>query len=127
VKIDAERILQSRRDQRLRLIARAEEFAAGLDRSLGVQAVVVFGSVARGDFNVWSDVDVLVVADHVGGRYLDRVRALGPGRGAVSAVAWTPEEFRLQLARSNPIARESVAKGVWLVGTADGLLAPQGA
>lgn len=26
-------------------------------------AVLPFGSVARGDFNLWSDVDVLVVSD----------------------------------------------------------------
>lgn len=126
MKIDADRILQSRRDRQGQLLARAQGFAAGLDPSLGVRAVVVFGSVARGDFNVWSDVDVLVVADQIRGRHLDRARALGPGRGAVSPVAWTPEEFRLQLAGNNPIARESVDKGVWLVGTTDDLLGPGG-
>ena len=121
MKIDVEKIIESRRDQRRLLVARAEDFAAGLDPTLGVQAVVVFGSVARGDFNVWSDVDVLVVADHLQDRHLDRARALGPGRGAVSAVAWTPEEFLFQLTRDNPIARESVDRGVWLVGTVDDL------
>jgi len=122
VKINAEGIIERRREQQRQLIARAQDFAAGLDRSLGVRAVVVFGSVARGDFNVWSDVDVLVVAHRLPDGYVDRARALGPGRGAVSAVAWTPEEFGVQLARNNPIARESVDRGLWLVGAAEDLV-----
>lgn len=52
MRIDAEAVIGRRRDQRARLIAHAERFAAQLDPSLDVRAVVVFGSVAPGDFNV---------------------------------------------------------------------------
>jgi predicted nucleotidyltransferase len=45
-------VIERRRGQRRELLARAERFGAGLDSGLGVRAVVVFGSVARGDFNL---------------------------------------------------------------------------
>lgn len=39
---------------------------------------MVFGSVARGHFNLWSDIDVLVVADNLPERWLDRLGRLAP-------------------------------------------------
>jgi len=45
-----------------RLVAVAEEFADALPRR-GVEAVVLFGSIARGHPTARSDVDVLVVTD----------------------------------------------------------------
>jgi len=125
VRIDATRVLERRRAERQRLIGRAQEFAACLDPGLGARAVAVFGSVARGDFNVWSDVDVLVVAEHLPSGWLERADALGPRPALVEAVAWTPEELRLQLLRSNPIATEAVGRGVWLVGGPDRLEPPE--
>ncbi|MGI9032857.1 MAG: nucleotidyltransferase domain-containing protein [Acidimicrobiales bacterium] len=117
MKIDAARIIERRRAEQRTLLARASELAAGLDPGLGVRAVVVFGSVARGDFNRWSDVDVLVIADHLPDRALDRLDALGPRPPLVQPVAWTAEELRQQLVRFNPIATEALERGVWLVGT----------
>ncbi len=76
-----------RRKERRNLIARAQELADQLEPGLGLRGFVVFGSVARGDFNVWSDIDVLVVADHLPERWLDRIDVLGspptagPARG----------------------------------------------
>lgn len=119
MKIDAGAIIGRRRDQQARLIEHAERFAAQLDQSLDVRAVIIFGSVARGDFNVWSDVDVLVVADALPDGQLDRLRALGPCETLVQAVAWTPTELRRALARSNPIAVEAKDRGIWLRGAPD--------
>ncbi|MDP8968981.1 MAG: nucleotidyltransferase domain-containing protein [Actinomycetota bacterium] len=114
-------VIARRRAQRAALIERAQRFAAQLDPSLGVRAVVVFGSVARGDFNYWSDVDVLVVADRLPERPLDRPLSLGDWPGGVQPVAWTSAEWHGQRQRANPIAVESVADGVWLVGSPDDL------
>ena len=121
MRIDAEKVHQRRRAEREGLMARARQFADGLDPALGVKAVVVFGSVARGDFNVWSDVDVLVVAERLPESPLDRLDALGLRPPAVQPVAWTPEELRRQLERGNRIAREALERGVWLVGAAAGV------
>lgn len=113
----AAEVVARRRDARRRLLQRAEAFARALDPDLGVRAVVVFGSVARGDFTTRSDVDVLVVADHLPGDYRRRLDALGwPPPVPVEPVAWTPDEYRRQFERRNPIATEAEA-GVCLVGS----------
>jgi predicted nucleotidyltransferase len=124
MKIDAKTIVDRRRAERDALLGRARTFAGQLPPGMGVQAVVVFGSVARGDFNRWSDIDVLVVADSLPERFVDRFGALGPHAGLVQAVPWTPEEFRRQLVKGNALAVEAVEKGVWLVGEAEGLAQP---
>jgi predicted nucleotidyltransferase len=119
MRIDATRVLEGRRAEREGLIGRARELAARLDPVLAPRAVVVFGSVARGDFNLWSDVDVLVVADNVPPGWSERIAAIGPPPPRVAPVVWTPEEFRSRLGHNNPIAREAVDRGVWLVGGPD--------
>ena len=103
--IEVSRVLQRRRAERERLIGLARELAARLDPQLGCRAVAVYGPVARGDINVWSDVDVLVVADRLPAGWAERIAALGPLPAMVEPVAWTVEEFRSELRRNNPIAR----------------------
>jgi predicted nucleotidyltransferase len=117
VKVDAHRVLERRRTEQRALLERAERFASALDADLQVSAVVVFGSVARGDFNLWSDVDVLVVVAHADDATVDRVRSAGRDVGLVAPVVWTPAELRGQLGRRDPIAVESIERGVWLVGS----------
>lgn len=111
----ARRVIARRRRERDELVEKARRFAEGLDPDLGVRSAVVFGSVARGDFNVWSDIDLLVIADRLPERPQDRGAALGAAP-RVSAVAWTPAELRQQIDRSNPIAVESLACGIRVFG-----------
>ncbi|MGH2760859.1 MAG: nucleotidyltransferase domain-containing protein [Actinomycetota bacterium] len=110
-------VIKRRTAERRVLISRAEAFLSGLPPSLGLVAGVVFGSTARGDFNVWSDIDVLVVARHLPARPQDRLSLLlGDAAPGVQPVAWTPEEFARASRKGNPIAREAIERGVVLVG-----------
>ena len=44
-----------------------------LKKKLGKVTVVLYGSYARGDFNLWSDVDILLISDAFENiRFLDR-------------------------------------------------------
>lgn len=113
--IDA--VLERRREERRELLERARSFVARLDSSLGIRAAVVFGSVARGDFNRWSDVDLLLIGDGFRGDPRRRLDELGPRPPRVRPVAWMPEEWRSELDRGNPIALEARRDGVWLVGS----------
>jgi uncharacterized protein len=84
---------------------------------VGVRAVVVFGSVARGDFNAWSDVDVLVIADELpdGGR--PRLALLhDPAFPGIEPVGWTPEELATRSRQGDPIATEAATVGVVVLG-----------
>lgn len=83
----------------------------------------MFGSVARGDFHDESDIDVLVIAEHLPPDPVARQLVIGsPAPGGIEAVAWTPDEWRVREDR-DPIGIEAVEVGVWLVG-APQLLAP---
>jgi len=107
------RIIEARRAEQRQLIERARAWAATLDPALGIESVTVFGSVARGDFNLDSDIDVLVVADHLPARWLDRIAAIDRDRpGRVAPLAWTPSELDVMRAKRNPIALEADALGV---------------
>ena len=105
-------VLARRRSEQAALLRRARTFAEGLDVALEVRAVVVFGSVARGDFHEASDVDVLLVADALPDRALARNRAVGLAPPRVEFVAWTSQEWRRERGRGNPIAVEASERGI---------------
>lgn len=111
-------VIERRLAEREQLIERARAFVEGL-ADLDVRAAVVFGSVARGDFNAHSDIDLLLVADVGGMGYWERQRRLGVIPAGVQPVVWTPDEWRRQRTRGNAIAVDSEDHGVWLVGDPD--------
>lgn len=119
-----ETIIARRRAERKRLLDRSRSFVASLQSRLSLRAAVVFGSVARGDFNRWSDIDLLVLAADLPDGHRQRVDALGTWPAGVQPIVWTPQEWRVQLARRNPIATEAVAVGVWLAGSKEDLNRP---
>lgn len=109
--------LAERARERERLLELARRYVDRLARRQSLLAAVVVGSVARGDFNVWSDVDVVVVAEHLPERAPDRAMLLvEDAPGGVQAVGFTPGEFAAALRRGNPLAREAVTDGVVLRG-----------
>lgn len=119
MKPSARQVLDRRRAERSALLAVAERFAADLDAALGTRAVVVFGSVARGDFHDASDIDVLVVADELPQSALGRNAAVGLPPARLEFVAWTCEEWCRERDRGNPIAIEACERGVFLRGSLD--------
>ncbi|MDQ3090515.1 MAG: nucleotidyltransferase domain-containing protein [Actinomycetota bacterium] len=99
------------------MIAKARAYVAALGDVLDLVGAGVIGSVARGDFNVWSDIDVLVIAEGLPSRYLDRATLLATAPvPRVQAVAFTPEELVLALAKRDPRVVELQRDGVLLVG-----------
>lgn len=83
---------------------------------MAVRAVVVYGSVARGDWNDESDIDVLVLADDLPDAPLARLAALGEPEDRVEPVVWSIADWRREHQRGNPIVVDALAHGVWLVG-----------
>ena len=109
--------LAERAAERERLLDLARVYVERLSARIELVAAIVAGSVARGDFNVWSDVDVVVVATELPVRAPDRGLLLAhdaPGR--VQPVGFTPVEFAAALERRNPLVVEAVTSGVVLAG-----------
>jgi predicted nucleotidyltransferase len=110
-------ILAERARERERLLALARDYVDRLARRQPLLAAVVIGSVARGDFNVWSDVDVVVVAEALPARAPDRSLLLASDApGGVQPVGFTPEELTEAHRRGNPLAEEALTDGVVLLG-----------
>ncbi len=108
-------VIARRRRQREALVAVARRWAAGAGPAVGARAVVVVGSVARGDFNKWSDTDVLVVIDGVPDDLQGRLGLLGPTSKppGLQAIVWTTAELAERRARgTDPIARDAYDVGV---------------
>ncbi|MGQ0712148.1 MAG: nucleotidyltransferase domain-containing protein [Gemmatimonadaceae bacterium] len=116
-----ESVIGRRHAEREQLLDRARTFVSAVGLKVALRAAVVFGSVARGDFNRWSDIDLLVVAEDLPLGAGARLDALGTWPAGIQPIAWTPREWRDQLARRNPIAIDAVAGGVWLAGSKDDL------
>lgn len=99
-------VRRRREAEREALIALARDHVERLAERLPVVEAAVIGSVARGDFNAWSDVDVVVVVDgELPGRALDRL-ALVAGPARVQTWAYTIAELERERARRNAAVLE---------------------
>lgn len=105
-------VFAARRETRARMRSLAAEYVERLATRRAVRAAALVGSVARGDFNVWSDVDVVVVAEGLPERVPDRALVLAmdapPG---VQPIGFTSHEFERAYRRGDPLAREAVELG----------------
>jgi len=73
--------------------------------------VILIGSYARGDFNLWSDVDLLLIADFKGGP-LERLKDLDFPAG-FEVIPLTLSEFLRLVEKRDVLALESL-NGVYL-------------
>ena len=72
------------------------------------------GQLCAGDYNLWSDVDIVLIAPRFRGiRILDRLRHIDTPPG-YEVIAWTPEEFEKAVAKKNPLAIEALTRGIVL-------------
>lgn len=110
-------VLAERRKDRDRMRSLAAEYVERLARRRPIRAAALVGSVARGDFNLWSDIDVVVIAEALPERLPDRALALVMDAPAgVQPIGFTPTEFERAYRRRDPLAREAVELGQTLRG-----------
>jgi len=57
------RLVSERERERSRVIREAANLASSLRELLGKVTVLLYGSYSRGDFNLWSDIDVLIISE----------------------------------------------------------------
>lgn len=103
-------IVRRRREQREAVIELARNWVS----SLGFQvSAFLVGSYARGDFNLWSDVDIVLVSDVFGGTPVKRLENLDPPPG-FQVIPLTVSEFKRLVEKRNPLAKEALEHGVLL-------------
>lgn len=105
-------VIERRRAEQRARLELAQSWVERLARRLDVTAAVVFGSTLRGDFNKWSDIDVLVITPALPVEARERLELLmADAPLGVQPVGWTPEEYARRRARGDPIARECEGAG----------------
>ena len=90
-----------------------------MTESFDVKCVILHGSYATGKWIPGSDVDLVVIADGLPRRFLDRLRALSdlaPRGVPVEVLAYTPEEFSGMLEDMHVTALDATSRGIPLVG-----------
>jgi predicted nucleotidyltransferase len=106
-------IVDRRRAEQAAAFDTARRYAEALATEVPLTAAIVFGSYARGDFNTWSDIDVLVISDHLPDNGRARLDLLWRYvEGGVSPVGWTVREHEARRRMRDPIATEVEAVGV---------------
>lgn len=98
---------------------RVERYTARLVKAFNPDAVILFGSVAKGDINEGSDVDLVVIADFQA-HFLDRIKQLldlndDPAL-PLEPVGYTPEEFQRMRNEGNRFIQEVLENGKILYG-----------
>ncbi|MDQ2741711.1 MAG: nucleotidyltransferase domain-containing protein [Chloroflexota bacterium] len=72
--------------------------------------VLVFGSMAQGQINEWSDLDIVVVME-TELRFLDRIRLIQRRvrpRVAMDVLVYTPDEWT-EISKTRPFVRNEIA------------------
>ena len=76
--------------------------------------ILLFGSAARGAADALSDLDVIVVAERIAPRFLDRIAdaydLIEPDFG-LDILIYTPEEYRAMKASENPLIERAEREG----------------
>ncbi len=103
-------IIKQREKKRIEVIEIAKRWASSLD--FDVTAILI-GSYARGDFNLWSDVDVLLISDVFKGNPLDRLKSIDVPPG-FQVIPINPEEFNILHKGGDILAREALKYGIIL-------------
>jgi predicted nucleotidyltransferase len=112
-----EKVIRERAELRGETIKEALEFSRCASEKLGRLTAIFFGSYARGDFNEWSDIDVLVIAERLPAtplRRLDLVEECLELAPRVEPVIISVEEFH-RLKGRNPALLEALQSGVPLL------------
>jgi len=99
------------RNNILRLL---EKYSDILEEKLGKTTLILFGSYARGDFNLWSDVDLIIISDYFKNiRFIDRPYKLPELYYDISyadIICWSFDEAKKMLYRNSwkPALKEAI-------------------
>jgi len=110
------RVLEERRRQRDEFVATAQTYAEKLRGRLGKLTAIVYGSVSRGDFNLGSDMDVLIISEGLPSYPLERMEVLfSCHEPPLEPKGYTHTEFRALLAKRDSALAEVLKDGIAVV------------
>jgi len=113
-----EGIIRKRMKEREYIIKYASDFVECISRIYNVEEAYLFGSYARGDFNEWSDIDVLlIVKGNIPENPIARLSIAHPCLKRfplIEVVILTKEEYDNLKIKKNPLALDVIKHGIKL-------------
>jgi len=89
-----------------------KEYSKIISSHLGNFTGVLYGSMARGDNNLWSDIDFLVISDKLPQNLRKRLEFLySLTEMSIEVKGYTRTEFLNMIEKRNPIALDSLYEG----------------
>ena len=93
------------------------EYVERVKMKLKPKLLVIFGSIAKGDFGVGSDVDILIVSDLLPKNFQKRLKILfllNDTFAPIEPVGYTSEEFKKMISKGHPTALDAIHDGITL-------------
>ncbi len=92
------------------------EYSKAVSSKIGKFTGVLYGSMARGDYNVWSDIDFLVISDKLPEDPLKRLELLYSLTDTpIEVKGYTKNEFLKMIEKRNPMALDALVEGKVIV------------
>lgn len=93
-----------------------KEYSKVLSSKLGKFTGILYGSMARGDYNLWSDIDFLVISDELPENPLKKLEFLySLTEIPIEVKGYTRNEFLKMVEKRNPIALDALVEGKVIV------------
>ncbi|MCS7129609.1 MAG: nucleotidyltransferase domain-containing protein [Candidatus Caldarchaeum sp.] len=108
-------VVEERRRMKRAALESAAKAVERMEQVLGPVSAAMVGSYARGDFNRWSDVDLVVVSPNFDQNPLKRFEQVLEAvktSPSIEVIPMTPAEFQRQQKLRTPLAEEAAKTGV---------------
>lgn len=104
--------IEEGRDTTAYLMAEVARLAESLRSRMDIERIILFGSVARGDYNEGSGVDLLIVGDFTERFHKRPIDIFDLTDLPVEPICYTREEFAEMLRKKNPFVLTVWEEGV---------------
>lgn len=89
-----------------------KDYSKAVSSKLGKFTGILYGSMARGDYNIWSDIDFLVISDKLPENPLKRLEFLYSLMDMpIEVKGYTRKEFLQMMEKRNPLALDALVEG----------------
>ena len=91
-------------------------FCENIIKALNPSAIILYGSLARGDYKKGSDIDIIIVADNLPQKFTDRIELLlcFSAGGPIEPRGYTPHEFLKMIEEAYGTVLDAIAYGIIL-------------
>ncbi len=89
-----------------------KDYSKAVSSKLGKFTGILYGSMARGDYNIWSDIDFLVISDKLPENPLKRLEFLYSLMDMpIEVKGYTRKEFLQMMEKRNPLVLDALVEG----------------